>query len=431
MNNKCSLKFIFIVLILMPLLIALGRNVNAAWDPMTFSPGTGDQIIAVWGTSETDVWAVGDAGLILHYSGAANNMWETPDYHPSGVALRDIWGASANNIYAVGDFDPATGSGKVLNYNGTSWTDISDAAAGGTVWPTGNVLGVWGSTASDVFIVCDSGEIWHWNGGVWNLNWTLAGGPPLTAIWGSSATNVYATDCAGNIFFYNGGSWSPNSLTSITTCFTTIWGDSANDIYAGGWAGAIAHYNGTAWNNVSTGLGVLISVNGIWGYSGTDVFAVGSTGTILHYDGTGWGSMVSNTTEELIDVWGSNADNIFVVGGSPGSPTALRFTPDLTTTTAALVTTTSVTPTTVPATTTTKKGICTTEVIYGENSEEVELLRYLRDDVLSKTPEGREIIRLYYQLSPVIVKAMDGDEEFKEEVKEMIDGVLLLVRGEE
>ena len=44
-----------------------------------------------------------------------------------------------------------------------------------------------------------------------------------------------------------------------------------------------------------------------------------------------------------------------------------------------------------------------------------------------QTPEGREIIKLHYQLSPVIVTAMEKDEEFKEEMKEMIDGVLGLV----
>jgi hypothetical protein len=50
--------------------------------------------------------------------------------------------------------------------------------------------------------------------------------------------------------------------------------------------------------------------------------------------------------------------------------------------------------------------------------------------VLHKTAEGQAIIRLYYQWSPVIVKAMEGDEEFKEEVKALIDGVLGLVGGE-
>jgi hypothetical protein len=48
--------------------------------------------------------------------------------------------------------------------------------------------------------------------------------------------------------------------------------------------------------------------------------------------------------------------------------------------------------------------------------------------VLSQTPEGQELIKLYYQWSPAIVRAMENDEEFKEEVKEMVDGVLELVR---
>ena len=73
---------------------------------------------------------------------------------------------------------------------------------------------------------------------------------------------------------------------------------------------------------------------------------------------------------------------------------------------------------------------CPSFALYGEDSEEVELLRDYRDEVLSQTPVGQGIIKLYYQLSPAIVKAMEKDEEFREELKEMIDGVLGLVGGE-
>ena len=72
-------------------------------------------------------------------------------------------------------------------------------------------------------------------------------------------------------------------------------------------------------------------------------------------------------------------------------------------------------------------GLCPARQIYGDNSEKTQLLRYFRDSVLSKTPEGQEIIKLYYQWSPVIVKTMEEDEEFKEDVKELIDGILLLI----
>ena len=70
---------------------------------------------------------------------------------------------------------------------------------------------------------------------------------------------------------------------------------------------------------------------------------------------------------------------------------------------------------------------CTVEELYGEYSEEIEMLRYFRDDVLSQTPVGQEIIELYYEMSPAIVQAMEEDEEFRKEVKEMIDGVLGLI----
>ena len=94
---------------------------------------------------------------------------------------------------------------------------------------------------------------------------------------------------------------------------------------------------------------------------------------------------------------------------------------------------TSGTTTIGPSTTTTtteEGGMCPSEMIYGEYSKETELLRYVRDNVLSKTPEGREIVRLYYKLSPVIVKVMREDEEFKEEVKAVVDGILQLTEAE-
>lgn len=76
------------------------------------------------------------------------------------------------------------------------------------------------------------------------------------------------------------------------------------------------------------------------------------------------------------------------------------------------------------------KGTCTSIDLYGENSAETQLLRHFRDTFLDKFQAGKELIKLYYQLSPIIVRAMEEDEEFKEEVKELIDGILPMVRKE-
>ena len=80
--------------------------------------------------------------------------------------------------------------------------------------------------------------------------------------------------------------------------------------------------------------------------------------------------------------------------------------------------------------TTTIPGGCPLAVVLENDETKLNILRLFRDSILSQTPEGQEIIRLYYQWSPAIVKAMEEDEEFKQDVKEMIDGVLGLIEEE-
>ncbi len=68
------------------------------------------------------------------------------------------------------------------------------------------------------------------------------------------------------------------------------------------------------------------------------------------------------------------------------------------TTTTAIETTTSSSSTSVAATTTTSaSGPCPAALVLGEGSEEVHLLRMFRDSVLSSSPAGSDIIRLYYR----------------------------------
>ena len=56
--------------------------------------------------------------------------------------------------------------------------------------------------------------------------------------------------------------------------------------------------------------------------------------------------------------------------------------------------------------TTTTTPLCLLEKLYGEHSREIELMKSVRDNLLNKTPEGQELIRLYYKWSPIIVKIM-------------------------
>ncbi len=81
-------------------------------------------------------------------------------------------------------------------------------------------------------------------------------------------------------------------------------------------------------------------------------------------------------------------------------------------------------------TTTTTASSCPSEQFYGEQSEETELLRYFRDNILAQSPAGQEIIKLYYQWSPAIAEMMEADESFKADLKELIDGVLEMIGGD-
>ena len=94
--------------------------------------------------------------------------------------------------------------------------------------------------------------------------------------------------------------------------------------------------------------------------------------------------------------------------------------------------TTGTTTTTVPgpSTTTTIGEICPVEEIYGSDSKEAALLRYFRDTILNKSPEGQEITKLYYQLSPVVVEMVTSNENARETVKGIIEGVLALIKSE-
>lgn len=77
--------------------------------------------------------------------------------------------------------------------------------------------------------------------------------------------------------------------------------------------------------------------------------------------------------------------------------------------------------------TTTTSPPCPSKEIYGENSQETQRLRSIRDNVLSQTPEGRKIITLYYQWSPAIVKAMKKDKALAADMRKMLDGWLMLI----
>jgi hypothetical protein len=101
----------------------------------------------------------------------------------------------------------------------------------------------------------------------------------------------------------------------------------------------------------------------------------------------------------------------------------------VTSTTSSIITTSSTTTTVIEittsiitsSTTTISLPCCFIETIYGEDSEQVLILKYIRDTMLQRTTEGREIINLYYTWSPFIVRLIETDHALRDEIKIAID----------
>ncbi|MEW6141578.1 MAG: C1 family peptidase [Chloroflexota bacterium] len=255
----------------------------------------GNPLRGVWGSSSSDVFAVGDGGTILHYNG---NAWSTMTSGTTGY-LNGVWGSSASDVFAVGE------TGTILHYNGTAWTAMSSG--------TNNTLtGVWGSSATDVFAVGANGTIVRYNGSAWSAM-TSGTTNYLNGVWGSSASDIFAVGQNGIILHYNGSAWS--TMTSGDGWgLGEVWGSSASDVFAVG--KAILHYNGSTWSTMSSpGFDPTGNpLSGLWGSSASDVFAVGYGGTILHYNGSAWSAMTSNANNTLNGAWGSSASDVFAVG---------------------------------------------------------------------------------------------------------------------
>ena len=138
----------------------------------------------MFAVSATNVWAVGDRGVIAHYDGSGwRNVTAATTQHLNG-----IWMASPNDGWIVGN------GGTLLRWNGSAWN-----AVGGQ---SGDLRGVHGTSASNVWIV---GTITtaRWNGSLW-----VSGPTPTTLdhVYAAPDGQVFATG-GGRVWRHTGVAW--------------------------------------------------------------------------------------------------------------------------------------------------------------------------------------------------------------------------------
>ncbi|MBI3765606.1 MAG: hypothetical protein HY277_03775, partial [Ignavibacteriales bacterium] len=124
-----------------------GRR-DYTWTVDTLKANPGDQInlSSLWGSSPSDVWAVGSADASnlakWHYNGTA---WKLDSLRLSSN-LSSVFGFAQDNVWACDAPD-----GNILHYDGKSWMKFGKYSLPG--YPFLYLVDIWGASPDDVYCV--------------------------------------------------------------------------------------------------------------------------------------------------------------------------------------------------------------------------------------------------------------------------------------
>ncbi|MBN2493089.1 MAG: hypothetical protein JXR96_00755 [Deltaproteobacteria bacterium] len=229
--------------------------------------------------------------------------WENP--LPQGNTLRGVDGISDSDLWAVGE------GGMILHWNGTNWTIVESGVRE-------SLADVWVTSADDAWAVGTDGTVLHWDGAGWSPVST-GFDDHFEAVAADGQGRVWIAGREG-MLCRDGGVWSQDTSHSA---LQDIWLRSPDEVWAVG-SGTIIRFDGQRWNELDSGLDVQPLLSGVWGASGDDVWVVGDyhnqydEATILHWDGAQLSRVASHTGGGLQGVWGTGADDV-LAGGNGGT----------------------------------------------------------------------------------------------------------------
>jgi hypothetical protein len=302
------------------------------WIKITIGLPVGN-LKAVWGTSDSDFYVVGDTSTcIAHWSAGS---WKAPSASCSAT-LNAVAGTSASDIHTLGNCSGVPSSAKVyaLHYT-TSWTSVDFVNGGGMY--CGAMSGIWAESASGTVVAVGTpgyysggSPVYRFTGGAWTAEAVpkaTDGGMSmvvLNGVWGSSTSDIWAVGSNGAVRHYNGSKWSIVPQTAApTAALYGVFGPNATDIIAVG-DGTVVQYSGGSWS-LPIGANKVGVLRAIHGRQGTGIaFAVGDSGAIVQRlpDGS-WAKMPSGVgTTHLKGIWCNPSSNCCHIVGD--SATLLR-----------------------------------------------------------------------------------------------------------
>jgi len=280
--------------------------------------GTEKGLRSIWGSTDSDIWAVGIDGTVLHWNGST---WHRYEFEQGfWKDLFSVWGAASYDVWAAGEF------GAILHWDGNSWTQYDDNMNTGRYY-----YGIWGVSSNDVWAIGsenDESIVAHWDG----YSWSDIESPYLEFLRGISGMDSEFVVSVGwvnsmhnngpAVIRWDGATWREESYPECGSCdlacwFEGVWCSDYDDIWAVGsnfcreTSGHIMHWNGPSNEWEFVGIGHVTELHDLWGESEDNVWAVGTS--ILHWNGKSWSAESSESTNYLKAVWGTGGD-IWAVG---------------------------------------------------------------------------------------------------------------------
>lgn len=257
---------------------------------------------AIYGFSDTDIYAAGGCGQIIHYS---NGVWtkereEGECTYSSYDLLYDVWEPDASNVFATGNSSQA-----LKRNNDGTWATLFS----GDLFNDTSKNSISGASADEIYFAGNSGELDRWDGSNYTRVLSSYSDKTQNVIIRNGTGQYYIGFDYGKVAIFNGSTrtsvteptistndwkfaqraeriwlckaemnpgdtiyaWDGQTLSAVDPGITaqyritTFKVFAENDIYLagyelGGMSSLAKHYNGSTWNDVNIGFSRLVDV---------------------------------------------------------------------------------------------------------------------------------------------------------------------------
>lgn len=247
---------------------------GAAWSRVATGEDSGD-LWWIFGFKGGPVFAGGSGGRILKYEGGRFSRMQTPS---SATTVFGIWGSSASDLWAVGGEFGSVGGFAWRNDGGDTWTPEPSLSVETT--STAAVWKVFGSNPDDVWLVGSGSVSLHWDGQTLSDGQTGVGGSLFTVHGLDGRYVAVGGVVSGIIVEYDGSTWTDVTPTSAFSGLSgvVLAGDEGG--YAVGQFGSVFQRDASGWQEdpqVLTGE----NLHAVWRDDAGGVWSVGGRTSAL------------------------------------------------------------------------------------------------------------------------------------------------------